>query len=54
MTPTPPAAVYGQLAGAFYGVNDIPGDWIDKIAHRKLIGHLADKLFVLSSSIEPS
>ena len=47
-------AVYGQLAGAFYGVNDIPDEWIDKIAHRKLIEHLADKLFVLSSSIKPS
>ena len=26
-------AVYGHLAGAFYGVNDIPGDWPQKIAH---------------------
>ena len=45
-------AVYGQLAGAFYGVNDIPDHWIEKIAHRKLIEKLAVRLFDLSSRIQ--
>ena len=46
-------AVYGQLAGAFYGVNDIPDHWIEKIAHRKLIEKLAVRLFDLSSRVQP-
>ena len=45
-------AVYGQLAGAFYGVNDILGDWVQKIAHRKLIESLTKKLFDLSDRIQ--
>jgi ADP-ribosyl-[dinitrogen reductase] hydrolase len=40
-------AVYGQLAGAFYGIDDIPGDWLEKIAHRNLIEHFAGELFVI-------
>ena len=44
-------AVYGQLAGAFYGVNGIPRPWLEKIAHRKLIERLAEMLFDLSSRI---
>ena len=47
-------AVYGQLAGAFYGVDDVPNEWLEKIAHRKLIERLAEKLFDLSSRIQPS
>ena len=46
-------AVYGQLAGAFYGVNDIPDDWLEKIAHRKLIESLAGKLLDLSGRVQP-
>ena len=38
-------AVYGQIAGAFYGVNDIPDHWLEKIANRELIEELAEKLF---------
>jgi hypothetical protein len=37
-------AVYGQLAGAFYGYDAIPPQWRDKIAKRKLILQLADAL----------
>ena len=46
-------AVYGQLAGAFYGVNGIPKPWLEKITHRKLIERLAGKLFDLSDRIQP-
>lgn len=39
------AAVYGQLAGAFYGEGAIPESWRRKLAHRYLIEDLAEKLF---------
>jgi ADP-ribosyl-[dinitrogen reductase] hydrolase len=38
-------AVYGQLAGAFYGEENIPAAWRDTIAQRELIVELAEKLF---------
>ena len=37
-------AVYGQLAGAFYGEGGIPGRWLERLHQRKCIGGLADKL----------
>jgi ADP-ribosyl-[dinitrogen reductase] hydrolase len=43
-------AVYGQLAGAFYGEHGIPQQWQSKIAHRELILSLTDRLFDLSES----
>ncbi len=39
------AAVYGQLAGAFYGGEAIPESWRSKLARRDLIEELAEKLF---------
>lgn len=38
-------AVYGQLAGAYYGLDAIPKRWINKIAFPDLIIEVADKLF---------
>ena len=38
-------AIYGQLAGAYYGVNAIPPDWIERLAVRALIGEKANALF---------
>jgi ADP-ribosyl-[dinitrogen reductase] hydrolase len=38
-------AVYGQLAGAFYGEEGIPAAWRDTIVQREFIGELAEKLF---------
>jgi ADP-ribosylglycohydrolase len=40
-------AIYGQLAGAYYGVNGIPEVWREKIAMRERILHLADGLATL-------
>ena len=34
-------AVYGQLAGAYYGVDSIPQSWRDRIARREDIVGLA-------------
>jgi ADP-ribosylglycohydrolase len=39
-------AVYGQLAGAFYGAEGIPEAWRSKLAYRELIASLAERLFV--------
>ena len=41
-------AVYGQLAGAFYGEQGIPESWRSKLAHRSLIEYFTDQLFDLS------
>ena len=43
-------AIYGQLAGAFYGVNSIPEDWIERLTMREFIGGRADALFDLSTA----
>lgn len=39
------AAIYGQLAGAYFGVHSIPGEWRMKLAHRGTIEDLADRLY---------
>ncbi len=39
------AAVYGQLAGAYYGELGIPPRWLERLAHRELIAHFADALW---------
>jgi ADP-ribosyl-[dinitrogen reductase] hydrolase len=40
-------AIYGQLAGAFYGVNAIPGEWTERLTMREFISQSADVLFDL-------
>lgn len=37
-------AVYGQLAGAYYGMEAIPRAWREKIARRELIEEYAERL----------
>ncbi|MDK2894348.1 MAG: ADP-ribosyl-[dinitrogen reductase] hydrolase [Moorella sp. (in: firmicutes)] len=41
-------AVYGQLAGAYYGEDGIPEEWREKIAMRERIETLAEKIFTLA------
>jgi ADP-ribosylglycohydrolase len=41
-------AVYGELAGAFYGMDGIPSDWARKITLRELIMGFADKIMGLT------
>jgi ADP-ribosylglycohydrolase len=43
-------AVYGQLAGAFYGAQGIPLSWRAKLAYRELIESFAEQLFSLAQS----
>ena len=38
------AAIFGQIAGAYYGVDAIPADWRSKLALREVLGTLADGL----------
>lgn len=47
------AAIFGQLAGAHYGVLDIPASWRSRIALRSLIKTLAEKLFTLAQDRPP-
>jgi ADP-ribosyl-[dinitrogen reductase] hydrolase len=42
------AAVYGQLAGAFYGEDGIPQEWLGKLAMRETIATFANQLYTLS------
>ena len=44
------AAVFGQLGGAFYGVDAIPAKWLAKLAMRELIEQTADDLLALSAA----
>jgi len=41
-------AVYGQLAGAYYGENGIPKRWLTKLSQHQLIKTFAIRLFKLS------
>ena len=43
-------AVYGQLAGAFYGEEGIPSAWRSKLAFNNLIRIIADQIFNLASN----
>jgi ADP-ribosyl-[dinitrogen reductase] hydrolase len=44
-------AVYGQLAGAYFGVDGIPDRWLEKLVMREKIEELADGLLVLSERL---
>jgi len=44
-------AVYGQLAGAYYGEAGIPARWGTKLAFKDLIRAYADQIYKLSKSL---
>jgi hypothetical protein len=44
-------AIFGQLGGAYYGVESIPTEWKEKCSLSSLIELFADELVQLSSSI---
>jgi ADP-ribosylglycohydrolase len=48
------AAVYGQLAGAFYGEDGIPAEWRARLAMLPLIQETADRLFHAASRQTPA
>lgn len=43
-------AVYGQIAGAYYGVTAIPRRWLDVVVKKDIITALADRLWKLAQS----
>jgi ADP-ribosylglycohydrolase len=43
-------AIYGQIAGAYYGAHLIPEEWLNLIAKRDLIESVAEKLYKASAS----
>lgn len=45
------AAICGQIAGAYYGVEEIPTGWYNRVVLREEIEGLADGLFEKSESI---
>ena len=46
-------AIFGQLAGAFYGVDGIPADWRARIAMSREIAGLADRLLAAAVGETP-
>jgi ADP-ribosylglycohydrolase len=44
-------AIYGQLAGAYYGENGIPPEWRTKLVKQDLIIDFATKLYNIAKSI---
>jgi hypothetical protein len=44
------AAIFGQLAGAFYGAEAIPESWLERLAMREFITEMADSLGSLSEN----
>ncbi len=45
------AAIYGQIAGAYLGVDAIPAQWLAKVADRAKIEKLADDLYEMSNAL---
>ena len=45
-------AVYGQLAGAYYGERGIPASWRRKLAHRLLIERFAEQLHAFGRNLD--
>ena len=43
------AAIAGQLAGAYYGVQTIPSAWLSRLAMRSTIEALAGTLYVMAT-----
>lgn len=42
-------AVYGQIAGAYYGAERIPERWRSKLAHLDTLESFAERLFASSA-----
>jgi hypothetical protein len=44
-------AIYGQLAGAFYGAEQIPPEWRTKLAMHDFVVEMADQLVSISGAV---
>ena len=45
------AAIYGQIAGAFYGVDNIPVSWLEHLVYLDLLLQFASDIFLFSRNI---
>jgi ADP-ribosylglycohydrolase len=45
------AAIYGQLAGAIYGLSGIPADWVEQLAQSDMILEYADRLAAVARHV---
>ena len=41
-------AIYGQIAGAYYGVEGIPSEWRERLTMRAEMEEMADRLYELA------
>lgn len=48
------AAVYGQIAGAYYGLSGLPAEWVERVALREVIVDFADRLHELAQTLPGS
>ena len=48
------AAIYGILAGAYYGVDAMPADWLEALCLKPLVYLYANELYTQSAIIVPS
>jgi ADP-ribosylglycohydrolase len=46
-------AIYGQLAGAYYGEQAIPAEWRERLVQRELISSYAERLHELAAILTP-
>lgn len=46
------AAIYGQLAGAFYGIDGIPSSWREQLINQRLISSYASSLHAQSRQLD--
>jgi ADP-ribosyl-[dinitrogen reductase] hydrolase len=46
-------AIYGQLAGAFYGAEQLPLEWRAKLTMHDFIREMADQVFAIAQQRNP-
>lgn len=44
-------AIYGQLAGAYYGMEGLPKEWVEELSHSEMIIDISNKLFEASKTV---
>lgn len=43
------AAIFGQIAGAYYGIDEIPTEWLDTLSFKVLIESYCNDIYSLSN-----
>lgn len=45
------AAIYGQIAGAFYGIEGVSASWRDRLVKKELIEDMAAEFYKLRDDV---